>query len=79
MKFEVLKAVTAKFTVFWNVIPCSLVDTYQFLNPEEGRMFLRNFSRYLLHYMASHPTGYSNFHSQLEPIVFLFLAEKGKK
>jgi hypothetical protein len=29
VKFEILAAVITKSTVFWNVMPCSLVDVYR--------------------------------------------------
>jgi hypothetical protein len=32
MRFEVLTVVAIKNTVFWNVMPCSLVEVYQLIS-----------------------------------------------
>jgi len=29
MVHEILMALSSRFTIFWNLTPCSLVDTYQ--------------------------------------------------
>jgi hypothetical protein len=41
-KFGVLAVVTLKFTVLWDVTPCSMIDHYQIFgeNPEDGGITL---------------------------------------
>jgi hypothetical protein len=43
-----------KVTLFWNMTPCSLVETYQ---RSGGRKFFRKINNFLPDYTMSHPTG----------------------
>jgi hypothetical protein len=49
MRFEALKATCIKITVFWDIVPCSLVDiNLRFLYLEDGdSKFLWNVGQYL--------------------------------
>jgi hypothetical protein len=57
MKFVILTEVSIKITFFWDVMPCSLVDTYQclFYPEDRGGKFLQNIGTYLPNDMATHP------------------------
>jgi hypothetical protein len=39
MGFEILMAVSIKIMVFWDVTPCSLIDTYQDLEDPAASIF----------------------------------------
>jgi hypothetical protein len=72
--FEILIAMAMKSTVFWNVMPCSLVEVYLRFGGTEQATFILPFLAFCSNYTPSFPFFFISISSSSSLLFFLYIS-----